>query len=110
LQSKISEIREAGAEVLAISSERSEVIGEKMAKLNLDYPVLADPDFQAIDAFGLRHVGADPFSNGDIARPAVFLIGKEGEILWSELTENWRVRVTPEMVLEQVQTAVGSQP
>lgn len=102
MQSKIEDIRAAGAEVLAVSSESSDVIAEKAKKLNLSYPLLADPAFQAIDAFGVRHVGADPFSDGDIARPAVFLIGKEGEILWSELTDNWRVRVTPEQVLAKL--------
>jgi peroxiredoxin len=54
----------------------------------------------AIDAFGVRHAGGG--IEGDIARPAVFLIDREGRIVWRELTENWRVRVRPETVLEHL--------
>jgi peroxiredoxin len=53
-----------------------------------------------MDLFGLRHEKGGP--GGDVARPAVFLIDRQGRIVWRELTENWRVRVRPEQVLEQV--------
>lgn len=40
--------------------------------------------------------------NGDIARPAVFVLDREGRVAWRQLTENWRVRVRPEVILEQL--------
>ena len=61
---------------------------------------LIDPELAAIDAYGLRHVGGNPFG-GDISRPAVFLIDEEGRIVEKMLTENWRVRPTPEMIREK---------
>ena len=65
----------------------------------IDYPLLADPDLTAIDAYGVRH----PEGMGhDIARPATFLVDRQGRVAWRDLTDNWRVRVRPERVLEQV--------
>ncbi len=65
----------------------------------IDYPLLADPDLAAIDAYGVRH----PEGMGhDIARPATFLVDRQGRVAWRDLTDNWRVRVRPERVLEQV--------
>jgi hypothetical protein len=53
-----------------------------------------------IDRFGLRHRkgGLD----GDIARPAIFILDREGRVAWRELTDNWRVRARPDRLLEEL--------
>jgi peroxiredoxin len=51
-----------------------------------------------IDAFGLRHV--DGGMEGDIARPAVLVFDRDGRVVWRHLTDNWRVRVRPDQLLE----------
>ncbi len=66
----------------------------------LEYAVLSDPDLQVIDAFGVRH--PDGYIDGDIARPATFIIDRGGEIVWRFVPDNWRVRVRPEQLLEQL--------
>ena len=96
----MDEIKAAGGEVLAVSVDPAEVTREKLASAGLDFPLLADPDFEAIDAFGLRHVDAGP--EGDLARPATFLIDAEGRIAWRDLTENYRVRPRPRQVVDQL--------
>ncbi len=103
MQSQLPEIRQRGGEVVAISTDSVEALKTKLVPKGIEFPLLSDPDLVAIDAYGLRHEGADPFSNGDIARPGVFLIDETGNILWKDLTENWRVRVTPEMILEELE-------
>lgn len=65
--------------------------------LELDFRVLSDPELTAIDAFGLRHAGGGPW--GDIARPATFVIDPQGNVVWRDLTENWRVRPRPDELL-----------
>ncbi len=72
---------------------------DKMAAAGIEYPLLADPDLTAIDAYGVRHPEG---MITDIARPATFLIDRQGRVAWRDLTDNWRVRVRPERVLEQV--------
>ena len=102
LQSRIDEIRSLGGEVLAISADPAATTAERIGDL-FDFPLLADPDLEVIDRYGLRHEGAS-IEGGDIARPAVFLVAPDGGIAWRDLTDNWRVRVRPERVLEQLRS------
>ena len=50
------------------------------------------------DAFGVRH--QEGMMGKDIARPAVFILNTQGRLAWSNLTDNWRVRVTPNELIE----------
>jgi peroxiredoxin len=68
-------------------------------KLGLDYQVLSDIDREVIRAYGVLHPGAS-IDGGDIARPATLVIDADGIVRWRNLTENWRVRVRPDSVIE----------
>lgn len=103
MQSGIEEIRTSGGEVLAISVDSPEENAGVVQRLGLDFPVLSDPELKAIDAYDLRHEDA-VVEGTDVARPAVFLIDREGIIRWRDLTENYRVRVRPEQIVEQLRT------
>ena len=101
MQSRIRAIHEADAEVLAISVDPVEANRKVVEKLKLEFPILSDPDWVAIDAYHVRHEGASMEGN-DIARPAVFILDRRGVVQWRDVTDNWRVRVRPETVLEQL--------
>jgi peroxiredoxin len=87
--------------VLAVSVDAPEESRKMAAELGLEYTLLSDGDLSAIDAWGVRHAGGYP-GGRDIARPATFLIDAEGRVRWRELTDNWRVRLRPERVIEQL--------
>ena len=70
-------------------------------KLGLDFPVLSDPDATAIAAYGVLHPGGVS-GVGDIARPAEFLVSQDGMVRWRQVTENWRVRLRPEQIIEAI--------
>ena len=78
-------------------------------KLGLSYPILSDFDRQAIDALGLRHEGGSPMDSEAIARPASFLVGESGRIVWRDLTDDWRVRLRAERVFETLDALDGIQ-
>lgn len=100
MQSRIDEIRELDGEVLAISVDPPETNREAIADYGFDFPVLSDGDLAAVDAFGLRHAeGA--IDGGDIARPANFLLDRQGRIVWREIPDNWRVRPHPDAIIER---------
>jgi len=101
LQSRIADLRAAGAEVLAVCIDSVEQNAKVVDKLQLDYPILSDSELIAIDRFGLRHEEGE-MEGKDIARPAVFVLDRDGIVRWRALTDNWRVRVRPETVLEQL--------
>jgi peroxiredoxin len=71
-------------------------------KLGLEFPVLSDSDRRAINAYGVVHSGGS-VDGGDIARPATFIIGPDGRVEWRNLTENWRVRVRPDELIDALQ-------
>lgn len=102
LQSRIAEIRALDGEVLAISVDLPEVNrDEVVAAHGITFPVLSDVGLEAIDAFGVRHPGGS-IEGGDIARPSNFVLDREGRVVWREISENWRIRVRPDTVLEQL--------
>lgn len=102
MQSRIDDIRSEGGEVLAISVDPPDRNREIVEAYGLDFPVLSDPDAEVIDAFGVRHPNGG--LDGDIARPATFLVDEEGRVVWRELTDNWRVRLRPDRVLERLRS------
>jgi len=99
LQSRLSEIQNAGAEVIAVSVDTTEESARLASKLGLEFPILSDVEQRAIHDWGVVHEGGKP-GGGAIARPAIFLVEPDGRISWRELAENWRVRVRPEELLE----------
>lgn len=101
MQAHLEEIHREGGEVLALCVDAVEKNARVAEKLGLDYSVLADVELKTADAYGLRHE-AGGIEGNDIARPAVFILDREGVVRWRSLTDNWRVRVHPEAVLDQL--------
>jgi len=104
LQSRLDEFSRLDAEVLGISVDPPERSLEIAEANGLEFRLLSDPDLRVIDRFGLRH--PDGGLDGDIARPAVFILDREGRVVWREFTDNWRVRVDPDRLLEQLASAL----
>ncbi len=102
MQSNIENIHNSGAEVIAVCVDPIKKNAEITNKLNLDFPILSDPDLIAIDAYGIRHHGGNIIEESDIARPALFILDRKGVIRWRNLTDNWRVRTHPKLILEKL--------
>jgi peroxiredoxin len=76
--------------------------------LGLEFPVLSDANRDTIAAYGVVHAGAG-IDGSDIARPATFIVGVDGRIAWRNLTDNWRVRIRPEVLLEALEDVIEAQ-
>lgn len=50
------------------------------------------------------HKGAS-MDGSVISRPAAFLIGEDGRVLWRDLATNYRVRIRPDQILEVIRGA-----
>ncbi|MGH7289596.1 MAG: peroxiredoxin family protein [Myxococcota bacterium] len=102
LQLRATDFEAAGAKLVAVSVDSVEQNRGVIEKLGLSFPLLSDPGFVAVDAFGLRHAGGNPFpeppATTDIARPAIYVISG-GTIRWRHLTDSYRVRANPDDVL-----------
>ena len=97
MQARIDEFRKLDGEILAISADDVDHNLEMASDLELDFRVLSDPELTVIESFGLRHEAGGPW--GDIARPATLVLDRQGQVVWRDVTENWRVRPRPEEIL-----------
>ncbi|MBT5925630.1 MAG: redoxin domain-containing protein [Verrucomicrobia bacterium] len=98
----MEEIRGLDGEVVAISIDAPKDSKKLAIKQGIDFSLLSDPDAQVIDLFGLRHPDANPMGEADIARPATFILDRSGEIVWKIIPDNWRIRIRPETLIEQL--------
>ena len=95
----MTRFEDAGIRPVAISVDTPEVSRNLAQQQGYTFPLLYDPNTQAIRSYDLVHAGAG--ENGhDIARPAEFLIDSSGTVRWINLTENYWIRARPEQVLE----------
>lgn len=83
---------------MAISVDSPDVNRDWCRKIGYTYPFLSDPDAKVIGSYGILHKGEG--QNGhDIARPAEFLVDREGVVRWRNLTEDLKVRARAEQML-----------
>ncbi|RLE22144.1 MAG: hypothetical protein DRJ65_14510 [Acidobacteria bacterium] len=101
LQSSYEDFRKAGAEVLTISVDDVEHNAKVVKSLSLEFPILSDAENEVIRDWGV--VDKEGGIGGvDIARPATFILDAEGIIRWRALASNWRVRSSPEEIIEAI--------
>ena len=75
---------------MTISSEDWSEIWSREHLLDQGMIMLADPDQVITEAYGLK----DTTLGEEVARPASFLVGRDGTIQWRFLHEDWRVRTS----------------
>ena len=111
-----NEIRDLGAELIAVSVDKPEWSAEIVQKQSLSFDVISNPDAKIIKSYNLFHTvppalrqryldhnldlktysGRD---DGVIAVPATFVINREGKIIFSYANEDYKVRTQPEEVI-----------
>lgn len=75
-----------------------QVSADLCRKANLTFTFLSDPNLDVIRRYGLLHAAAGPDGH-DISRPAEFLVGRSGTVVWENFTEDVRVRPRAEEML-----------
>jgi len=86
---------------VAISVDTQEESANLCKKAGYSYTFLSDVGAPVIRRYNILHPGAG--ENGkDIARPAEFLVDPTGTVRWVNLTDDFRIRATPEQMLDAV--------
>ena len=80
MQKNYANIRAAGAELIAISSDNEGDTKKTVQGNGLEFPVLSDKDRAVIDAYNVVDVG-----NKRIARPASYVLRKDGTVVWKSI-------------------------
>jgi peroxiredoxin len=109
------EFEALGVELVAISADTVRESARGKRRSNLNMPVLADPELEAIDLYGLRHERAlgGP-RNGSMIRnlaiPTTVLIDAGGVVRWIDQASDYRVRSDADRVLEAVRRILPGGP
>ena len=109
-QQSLDQLSARGVRVVAISVDPPEESRELARKRGYTYPILSDEKMDVIRKYDLVHTGG---GNGgaDIARPAEFLLAGDGVVRWVNLTDNYKTRATPAMVLkalDEIESSTGT--
>jgi peroxiredoxin len=99
MEDSLAELERRGIRPVAISVDSPEVSASLCKKAGYTYTFLSDPNAEVVRRYDLLHKGAG-IDGKDISRPAEFLLDSSGVVRWMNLTEDFRVRATPEDVLK----------
>ena len=94
----------------AISVDPPEVSQEFARKIAMDgkgeinFPFLSDPDHKTIDAYGLHDPAYDGQKFAGIPHPAVYVIDKNGKVIWAKIEANYRERPA----IEEIRAAINA--
>jgi peroxiredoxin len=102
-EQKLNALQAQGIRPVAISVDSVNETRNLSRKQGYTFDFLSDPKAEVIKRYGLLHPHGG--ENGqDIARPAEFLLDRNGTVRWVNLTEDIRVRARPQQVLEAAQS------
>jgi peroxiredoxin len=99
MQERLAEFEAAGVQPVAISIDTPRQSLDLSRKAHYTFPILSDPGAKTIRQYGVLHEKAGE-NGADIARPAEFLVDRNGTVRWANLTEDFRVRARPQQLLE----------
>jgi len=83
---------------VAISVDTPEQSRDLAHKAGYTFPLLSDRGALVIRRYGIVHPKAG-VAGADIARPAEFLVDRNGIVRWRNLTGDFRVRARPDEIL-----------
>lgn len=118
LQGLAAELRERKLEnmtIVAVSNDKPELLKSWQAFFKDKITFLSDPEERVIGAFGLLHSRGGP-EGANTARPATFIIQRDGSIVYSHVAGNVLDRPDPKEILDQItlfaaeQSRVPSRP
>ena len=84
-------------EVVALAVNSAGSVNGVQQVVKAAYPLLADPDHQAAEAYGVYNLLGD-----GLAAPSVFVIDADGNIVWSYIGQNSHDRPSTQAILEQL--------
>ena len=96
MQKNYAKIQAAGAELIAISSDDEGDTKRTVQGSKLEFPVLADTDREVIKTYNVLDPG-----NNRIARPASYVLRKDGTIAWKSI-DGVAVRVPTAQILTEL--------
>jgi peroxiredoxin len=118
LQDSLQKIQDKGAQVVAVSPEKTELLAKTTEKTGADFTILYDEGYRISDAFnvtftpgGMDRTMYNTFLGANLKKahsddsqrlpvPATFVIGKDGIIAWRHFDPDYKNRSTVNEILD----------
>lgn len=118
LQDSLQRIQDKGAQVVAVSPEKPELLAKTSDKTGADFTILYDEGYRISDAFdvtftpgGMDRTMYNTFLGANLKEahsddsqrlpiPATFVIGKDGKIAWRHFDPDYKKRSTVSEILD----------
>ena len=97
MQEGYDDIQAEGADLIAISADPLAVVSSVQEKLQITYLLLADENTKTITDYNV----VDP-SEIEVARPAVYIIDRDGRVAWKYLDAKSGKRIGPDPIVAQL--------
>ena len=97
MQAGYEDIKAQDAEIIAISADRLSLVNLTQQSLQLTYLLLSDENMDAIDAYNVIDTG-----NMSIARPATYIIDRDGRVAWKFLDAKFDTRLSSDQILTEL--------
>ncbi len=101
-----NQISVLGVRVAMISPQPHENTIELARKYNVNFDFLTDKGNAAARALGIENVNGTPMGmqllgyDNDTVLPTVIITGRDGRIVWTHETDNYRIRPEPDVYLD----------
>ena len=108
LQERYPEFQDLNAEIITVSRDEVSGVIEMRDLYGAEYVILADPEGDAVKAFGV-----DDLLDDGLAAPSTFIIGSDGVIRWAYIAQDSADRPTASQILSalvDVTTAIRYTP
>lgn len=119
IQDSLSMIVGKGASLIAISPEKAENVAKTIAKTNATYPIIFDDGLQIMNlykvafkvddatiarykTFGVDFNEANGSNGAVLPVPAVYIVGKNGDIIFRHFDPDYRKRVSVKEILSHL--------
>jgi len=114
-----------GVRLVAISVDKPSEEAKTQAKHGVPFPMLSDPKMVALQAYRVVHVPGDTEkkamagygidlvaysgeSHGDFAVPSIFLVGRNGVVLFAHIDEDFKTRPGAKQMLAVADRLLGA--
>jgi peroxiredoxin len=110
LQTIETDVLKGGYQIIAISPDAPQKLSTSADKHKLNYKLLSDADTNAAQQFGLAFQAPEKYkemlgnysdknNTGVLPVPAVFVLNKQGEILFEFISPNYKKRLSASLLL-----------
>lgn len=97
LQKHLPAFREREIRIIGVSVDPPEKAKAMAERTETEFAYLSDEQGKLLDYYDIWHRRTE---KSDIAIASSFLYAQNGELIWQDVTENYKVRPKPEAILE----------